>query len=136
MPKKSLFVAAALAIAIGTASGAQAAEKISIMVGGIEKHIYLPARLAEQLGYFKDEGLDVELLTEPAGVKPKTRCWRARSRALSGFYDHTIDLQSQGQVRRISGPVQPRAGRGGAGLDQASPTDQIAGRFQGQETWA
>ncbi|MFM0557648.1 ABC transporter substrate-binding protein, partial [Paraburkholderia sediminicola] len=42
--------------------------KITIMVGGITKLIYLPARLTEQLGYFKDEGLDVELLSQPAGV--------------------------------------------------------------------
>src|SRR5712671_1376145 len=45
-----------------------AADNVSIMVGGIEKQIYLPAKLAERLGYFKEQGLSVELLTEPAGV--------------------------------------------------------------------
>ncbi|HEV2041751.1 MAG TPA: ABC transporter substrate-binding protein, partial [Casimicrobiaceae bacterium] len=45
-----------------------AADKVSIMVGGIEKQIYLPAKLADRLGYFKEQGLVVELLTEPAGV--------------------------------------------------------------------
>ena len=42
------------------------------MVGGIDKVIYLPAMLTQRLGYFKDEGLDVELLTEPAGVQAET----------------------------------------------------------------
>ncbi len=38
------------------------------MVGGIDKVIYLPAKLTEQLGYFKEQGLNVKLLTEPAGA--------------------------------------------------------------------
>ncbi|MFX7507435.1 ABC transporter substrate-binding protein, partial [Acinetobacter baumannii] len=47
---------------------AVAAAKVTIMVGGINKMVYLPAKLAEQLGYFKEEGLDVELQSQPAGV--------------------------------------------------------------------
>ena len=31
-----------------------AADKITLMVGGYEKQIYLPAKLTEALGYFKD----------------------------------------------------------------------------------
>jgi len=46
-------------------SGAQAADKIRIMVGGLEKQIYLPFMLTQRLGYFTEQGLDVELLTEP-----------------------------------------------------------------------
>ena len=89
MSKTSLFFAAALAITLGTASAAQAAEKISIMVGGIEKNIYLPAKLAEQLGYFKDEGLDVELLSEPAGVDAENEMLAGAVQGVVGFYDHT-----------------------------------------------
>ena len=47
---------------------AMAADKVTIMVGGYEKHIYLPAKLAEGLGYFKAEGLDVALVNVPAGI--------------------------------------------------------------------
>ena len=50
-----------------SAPSARADEKVSIMVGGYEKQIYLPAKLTEALGYFKGEGLDVALLHEPAG---------------------------------------------------------------------
>ena len=67
------------------------------MVGGVEKQIYLPAKLAEQLGYFKDEGLDVELLTEPSGVNAEDELLAGAVQGVVGFYDHTIDLQSKGK---------------------------------------
>ena len=74
-----------------------ASEKISIMVGGIEKQIYLPVILAERLGYFKDEGLDVELLTEPSGVNAEDVLLAGAAQAVVGAYDHTIDLQAKGK---------------------------------------
>ena len=67
-----IAVAASLALGLGApvTNGARAAEpeKLTIMVGGMTKLIYLPVRLTEQLGYFKAEGLNVELLSQPAGV--------------------------------------------------------------------
>ena len=45
-----------------------AAERIMLMVGGIEKIIYLPVALADQLGYFKEQGLEVELRSEWSGI--------------------------------------------------------------------
>ena len=72
-------------------------EKISIMVGGIEKQIYLPVILAERLGYFKDEGIDVELLTEPSGVNAEDVLLAGAAQGVVGAYDHTIDLQAKGK---------------------------------------
>ena len=69
MPMNSRSACAGLVFS--SATGARAADKIHSMVRGVEKQIYLPAKLAEQLGYFKDEGLDVELLTKPSGVAAK-----------------------------------------------------------------
>ena len=86
-----------LAFAMMTSTPAYAADKVRIMVGGVEKQIYLPAKLAEQLGYFKDEGLDVELLTEPSGVNAEDELLAGAVQAVVGFYDHTIDLQSKGK---------------------------------------
>lgn len=77
---------------------ASAAEKITIMVGGIEKQIYLPAKLAEQLGYLKETGLDIELLSEPAGVNAETEMLSGAAQGVIGFYDHTIDLQARGKM--------------------------------------
>jgi len=123
MSKKSLFFAAALAIALATASGAQAAEKISIMVGGIEKIIYLPARLAEQLGYFKEAGLDVELLSEPAGVNAEDEMLAGAVQGVVGFYDHTIDLQAKGKY--AESVVQFSHAPGEVELVSARMADQI-----------
>ena len=123
MSKKSLFFAAALAIALATSSGAQAAEKISIMVGGIEKIIYLPARLAEQLGYFKEEGLDVELLSEPAGVNAEDEMLAGAVQGVVGFYDHTIDLQAKGKY--AESVVQFSHAPGEVELVSAKMADQI-----------
>ncbi len=67
------------------------------MVGGITKLIYLPARLTQELGYFKDEGLNVELLSQPAGVDAENELLAGAVQAVVGFYDHTIDLQSKGK---------------------------------------
>lgn len=73
------------------------AGKIKIMVGGLDKVIYLPAMLTQRLGYFKDEGLDVSLLTEPAGVQAETALVSGDVQGTVGFYDHTLDLQSKGK---------------------------------------
>jgi NitT/TauT family transport system substrate-binding protein len=95
-PVRSLLSAAA-AVALAPLAGAQAAEPITIMVGGINKIIYLPAKLAEALGYFKDEGLTVELQSQPAGVDAENQLIAGAVQAVVGFYDHTIDLQSKGK---------------------------------------
>ncbi|WP_245306756.1 MULTISPECIES: ABC transporter substrate-binding protein [unclassified Rhizobium] len=89
----------ALAIAglFATTSLAGASEKITIMVGGYEKQIYLPAKLTEALGYFKDEGLDVELLNEAAGVDAENQLLAGAVQGVVGFYDHCVDLQAKGK---------------------------------------
>ncbi len=84
----------AASLAAGTVS---AADKVTLMVGGYEKQIYLPAKLAESLGYFKDEGLDVELLNEPAGVDAENQLLAGAVQGVVGFYDHCIDLQGKGK---------------------------------------
>ncbi len=109
-------IAGATAVALACtamAASAQAAEKISIMVGGINKIIYLPAKLTEQLGYFKQEGLDVQLLSEPAGVNAENEMIAGAVQGVVGFYDHSIDLQSKGkeiesvvQFAKVPGEVE------------------------------
>lgn len=72
-------------------------ETVKIMVGGIDKVIYLPAKLTDQLGYFKKEGVDVQLLTEPAGAQAETVLLSGGVQGVVGFYDHTVDLQAKGK---------------------------------------
>jgi NitT/TauT family transport system substrate-binding protein len=95
---RSLTVSAiAFAGVVSAISFASAADKITIMVGGYEKQIYLPAKLAEGLGYFKDEGLDVELLNEAAGVDAENQLLAGAVHGVVGFYDHCVDLQAKGK---------------------------------------
>jgi NitT/TauT family transport system substrate-binding protein len=70
---------------------------VTIMVGGASKVIYLPAKLAEQLGYFKEQGLNVTLFDTPAGVTAETALLANQAQGVVGFYDHTIDMQSKGK---------------------------------------
>jgi NitT/TauT family transport system substrate-binding protein len=82
----------------GTAAGAaKDATKVKIMVGGLDKVIYLPAVLTQRLGFFQAEGLDVTLMTEPAGVQATTALVSGDVQGAVGFYDHTLDLQTKGK---------------------------------------
>ncbi|WP_449584303.1 ABC transporter substrate-binding protein, partial [Pseudomonas aeruginosa] len=81
---------------------AQDPTRLTLMVSGTAKMIYLPATLAQRLGYFRDEGLDVELLSQPASVDAESELLTGFAQGVVGFYDHTIDLQAKGkEVRAI-----------------------------------
>ena len=54
-------------------------------------------KLTEALGYFKDEGLKVELQSQPAGVDAENQLIAGAVQGVVGFYDHTIDLQAKGK---------------------------------------
>ena len=95
--RQILACAAALAAATLGPAPARAADKVTLMVGGYEKQIYLPAKLAERLGYFKAEGLDVELLNEGAGVDAENEMLAGAVQGVVGFYDHCVDLQTKGK---------------------------------------
>ncbi len=92
------FWASLLVLALAPAAAWAADEKITIMVSGIEKQIYLPAKLTEQLGYFKEQGLDVELQSEPSGINGENEMLAGAVQGVVGFYDHTIDLQAKGKA--------------------------------------
>jgi NitT/TauT family transport system substrate-binding protein len=94
-PLGTALVVACLALVCPTS---HANEKITIMVSGMEKQIYLPAKLTEQLGYFKEQGVDVELQSEPSGINGENEMLAGAVQGVVGFYDHTIDLQAKGKA--------------------------------------
>src|SRR5882724_7171877 len=57
------------ASAATSASGSSSASlpTVTLMVGGIDKQIYLPYQLAQGLGYYQKYGVNVALSTESAG---------------------------------------------------------------------
>lgn len=95
--RRAILTSVALAATLLSIPAAFAADKVSIMIGGYEKQIYLPAKLAEGLGYFKAEGLDVELLNEGAGVNAENDMLAGAVQGVVGFYDHCVDLQTKGK---------------------------------------
>ena len=71
--------------------------KIGIAVGGKATFYYLPLTLAEQLGFFKSEGLDVEISDFAGGAKALQAVVGGSADVCSGAYEHTIYLQSKNQ---------------------------------------
>ncbi len=71
--------------------------KITIAVGGKSGFYFLPLAIAEQLGYFKAEGLDVEINDFAGGERALQAVVAGAADVVSGAYEHTINLQSKGQ---------------------------------------
>ena len=71
--------------------------KISIAVGGKAALYHLPLTIAEQLGYFKAEGLEVEINDFAGGSHALQAVIGGAADVVSGAFEHTINLQSRGQ---------------------------------------
>src|SRR2546423_810211 len=76
------------------------AEVLRLVVGGLDKQIYLPAVLAARLGYFAEQSLDVKLIGDSSGVRGEDRLLTGAVQGVVGFYDHTIVLQAKGKFVR------------------------------------
>ncbi|HEV7898332.1 MAG TPA: ABC transporter substrate-binding protein [Planosporangium sp.] len=96
---------------------------VKLMVGGVNKQIYLSAKLTDQLGYFTEQGLNVELSDEPAGVNAETAMLAGQVDGVVGFYDHTIDLQGKG--KSAESVVQLQQAPGEVELCRADVADEI-----------
>jgi NitT/TauT family transport system substrate-binding protein len=81
---------------------AQKLEKTSvhIAVGGKVGTYYQALSIAEQLGYFKDEGLDVKISDFAGGAKSLQAVVGGSADVVSGAFEHTINLQAKGQFFR------------------------------------
>ncbi|KHK49110.1 nitrate ABC transporter substrate-binding protein [Ralstonia sp. A12] len=91
---------AACMAAVASHALAQDPTRLTLMVSGTAKMIYLPATLAQRLGYFRDEGLEVELLSQPAGVDAESELLTGFAQGVVGFYDHTLQAKGK-EVRAI-----------------------------------
>jgi NitT/TauT family transport system substrate-binding protein len=72
-------------------------EKVTIAVGGKNLFYYLPLTIAEQKGYFKEEGVNVEIVDFAGGSKALQAVVGGSADVVSGAYEHTISLQSKKQ---------------------------------------
>jgi NitT/TauT family transport system substrate-binding protein len=70
---------------------------IRVAVGGQTQFIYLPLTLADQLGYFKDEGLSVQISDLRGGSEALAALMGGSVDMVTGFYEHTIRARAQGK---------------------------------------
>ncbi|WP_198409640.1 ABC transporter substrate-binding protein [Limnochorda pilosa] len=88
----------ALVVSFAAVSDVQAAgSRVVLAVGGAECLCYLPTVLAHQLGFFADEGVDVELQNLKGGSKALEALVGGSADVVSGYYDHTITMQAKGR---------------------------------------
>jgi NitT/TauT family transport system substrate-binding protein len=87
----------AAAFAFGAAAQAPEKKKITIAVGGKSLFYYLPLSVAERKGYFKDEGLEVEIPDFPGGAKALQALVGGSADLVSGAYEHTIHMAAKHQ---------------------------------------
>lgn len=74
--------------------------KVSIAVGGKNLFYYLPLTIAEQLGYFKAEGLDVSIVDFAGGSRALQAVVGGSADVVSGAFEHTINMHAKGQPMR------------------------------------
>ena len=103
MFKKIIGAALLLAASVMTTNVAHAQapalekNKITIAVGGKGLFYYLPLTIAERKGYFKDEGLEVEIPDFAGGAKALQALVGGSADMVSGAFEHTINMQAKKQ---------------------------------------
>jgi NitT/TauT family transport system substrate-binding protein len=100
-------LASGVAACGGSSSGSTSATKagagadlptVKLMVGGIDKQIYLPYQLAQGLGYYKKYGVNMQLSTESeGGVGAEDAVASGQVDMAGAWYVHTIDFQQKGK---------------------------------------
>jgi NitT/TauT family transport system substrate-binding protein len=71
---------------------------VKMMVGGIDKQIYLPYQLAQNLGFYKKYGVNMKLSTETSGGVGAEDAMASGQVDMAGaWYIHTIDFQAKGK---------------------------------------
>ncbi|WP_298282335.1 ABC transporter substrate-binding protein [Acidocella sp.] len=111
--RKLLLTATALAALAAHVPAAHAQDAtqmptVTMMVGGIDKQIYLPYQLAEDLGFFKKYGVNMVLSTEQeGGIGAEDAMVSGQVDFAGVWYVHTIDFQLHGKdvvdVAQLSG---------------------------------
>ncbi|CCD84712.1 Conserved exported protein of unknown function [Bradyrhizobium sp. ORS 285] len=71
--------------------------KVRVTIGGKAFLQYAPVTLAERLGFFKDAGLEPELLDVSGGSKALQALVAGSAELTAGAFDHTIQMHAKGQ---------------------------------------
>jgi len=101
--QRRTFLAGSAALAAAPAVlRAQALDKpkVTIAVGGKNLLYYLPLTIAESLGYFKAEGLEVSIADFAGGSRALQAVVGGSADVVSGAFEHTLSMQVKGQRMR------------------------------------
>ncbi len=100
--RRHLLAGSAALLAAPALVRAQTVEKpkLTLAVGGKNLLYYLPLTIAEQKGYFKDEGLAVEIVDFAGGARALQAVIGGSADVVSGAFEHTINMQAKGQRLR------------------------------------
>jgi NitT/TauT family transport system substrate-binding protein len=83
--------------AAGCSRPAATGVRVRVAIGGQNQMVYLPTTLAAELGFYREEGLDVELQDFQGGAKALQALVGGSADVVSGFYDHTIQMAAEGR---------------------------------------
>jgi NitT/TauT family transport system substrate-binding protein len=104
MERRTFLLGTAAALTLAPKALAQAPEKpkVTLGVGGKPLLYYLPLTIAERKGFFKEEGLDVEINDFGGGARSLQSLIGGSVDVVTGAYEHTIRMQAKGQdVRAV-----------------------------------
>src|SRR3989442_14229211 len=71
---------------------------VKIGVGGRAQIVYIPLTLADQLGYFRDEGISVKIDDLKAGAEALKAMLSGSVGVVPGFYEGAIRAQTEGPL--------------------------------------
>jgi NitT/TauT family transport system substrate-binding protein len=94
----AVLACVAAGVAVAATRAHDGVPTVTLMVGGIDKQIYLPYQLAQDLGYYKKYGVNVQLSTESnGGVGAEDAMASGQVDMAGAWYVHTIDFQEHGK---------------------------------------
>jgi NitT/TauT family transport system substrate-binding protein len=87
-------------MALGTSLQAQnrfEKNKITLALGGKGSFYHLPLTIAEKLGYFVAEGLELEIVDFPSSIRAQQSLASANADVVCGAFEHLISLHAKQQ---------------------------------------
>src|SRR5262244_4277772 len=103
-PMRLFLASLAAVLVLLSAAQAQTLEQkqVTLAVGGKTALYYLPLTIAERLGHFKEQGLDVAINDFRGGAQSLQALAGGSVDVVTGAYEHTIRMQAKGQdVRAV-----------------------------------
>jgi NitT/TauT family transport system substrate-binding protein len=95
--KSAAAFAAALFLAASAHAQSPERKDVKLGVGGANSLYYLPLALADKLGYFKEQGLNVEINDFKGGSQSLNALVAGSADVVTGAYEHTLRMQVKGQ---------------------------------------